>query len=111
MLPNDPQPADGSHDESADIAARSIARWVRRVAISIVVLLVIAVVLRFWWGHSAQQRLDSLLAQYRAAGEPISIADFQPPEVPDDQNAALLLSRAVAQLPPCPSTTPSSRPS
>ncbi len=73
----------------------------RRRRISVIVLSVLLVVLLggvgvwYWSGKSAESRLQALLAEYRAAGQPVDPEDFDPPAVADEDNAALLLIRAA----------------
>ena len=73
----------------------------RRRRISVIVLSVLLVVLLggvgvwYWSGKSAESRLEALLAEYRAAGQPVDLEDFDPPATADEDNAALLLIRAA----------------
>ncbi|MCC7291256.1 MAG: hypothetical protein IT449_04235 [Phycisphaerales bacterium] len=69
-------------------------RWRRAWGI-IALLLVLLVAVRVWWGAVAQRRLDAVIERYRAAGEPILIADFAPTQgVADSRNAALVYQDA-----------------
>ncbi|MEW6199539.1 MAG: hypothetical protein AB1601_12870 [Planctomycetota bacterium] len=45
-------------------------------------------------GWEADRRTQAKIAEYRAAGEPILIEDFQRPPIPDDENAAALCKQA-----------------
>ncbi len=86
-------------DERADRAAKPIPPrywWLKRLSIAGGCLLVALIVLRVWWGWEAGRRLQAEIDKYIAAGEPVFIADFeaQLAEVPDDQNAAILIEEA-----------------
>ena len=50
--------------------------WLKRLALGGLVVLLLLVLLRVWWGYEAKRRWDSLLASYRQAGEPVSLDDF-----------------------------------
>jgi hypothetical protein len=45
-----------------------------------------------------QHRLDSMLAELRAAGEPVSLADLAPKPISDEKNAAVYLQRTIPRL-------------
>ncbi len=73
--------------------------WLKRIAAGCLVLLIMVVALRLWWGWEAHQRLQSRIDELVAAGEPVYPEDFNPTEtIPDDQNAARMLEDAVACL-------------
>ena len=74
--------------------------WAKRILLAIGVVVLLLVVLRWWWGWEAQRRLDALIAEYRAAGQPVTVEDFQVPAVPDGENAAHFLMQAAAALVP-----------
>lgn len=72
--------------------------WLKRVLLTTGVLAVALVVLRLWWGWEAERRWQARIAEYRAAGEPVTIAEHQPPPIPDGENAAVLLEKAAKTL-------------
>ncbi len=49
-------------------------------------------------GKKARQQLDAELDKIRAAGEPLTIKEIVPPEVPDSENAAVLYQQAFDKL-------------
>ncbi len=74
---------------------RTFRRWVAGVALCMLALIGV----RLWWGMVAGRRLQAEIDRYHAAGEPILVSDYKPPpEIPDEQNAALLYSQAWAAL-------------
>jgi hypothetical protein len=72
--------------------------WLKRILLATGVLVVALVILRLWWGWEAERRLEAKIAEYRAAGQPVTLEDFQFPPVPDDDNAAKLLQDAAAAI-------------
>jgi len=72
--------------------------WLKRILAAVGVLIVLLVLFRLWWGWEAQRRLDAKIAQYRAAGQPVTMEDFQQPPVPDAENAAKYLQDAAAAI-------------
>ena len=68
-------------------------RWLKRLMILCGALLVGLVLLRWWWGFEANRRLQAQIEQYRAAGQPVYVSEFDAEldAVPDEENAALLL--------------------
>jgi hypothetical protein len=72
--------------------------WLKRIGVASGVLLLLLVAMRLYWGYEANHRLQAEIDRIRAAGQPIYPEDFDPPEVPDDDNAALALQRAVAAI-------------
>jgi hypothetical protein len=74
---------------------RTFRRWIAGVALCVLALIGV----RLWWGLVAGRRLQAEIDRYHAAGEPILVADYSPPpDVPDEQNAALLYSQAWTAL-------------
>jgi hypothetical protein len=69
-----------------------LRHWIVIVLLTIVVGCVVAF---FIYGSYATRRLDRLIAQYRAAGEPILAEDFVSPGIPDESNAAAYWRAAV----------------
>jgi hypothetical protein len=72
--------------------------WLKRIGVSIVILLVALGLLRWWWGVKAHRALQAELDRLVAAGQPVFPEDFRSPPVPDDQNAAILLKQAAGAL-------------
>lgn len=70
--------------------------WLKRILVGVVILFVALGGLRWWWGVHADRAFRAEVDRYRAAGQPIRLNEFNTPPVPDDQNAALLLKKAVA---------------
>lgn len=72
-------------------------RWIWIVAGVVVLFLGLG---WFWWNQSSKwdERINAEIERYRAAGQPIYLADFDPPDTDDDDNAALALQEAVRAL-------------
>ena len=77
---------------------RSGARWLKWLGVSVALLVPTAVGGHWWWGRSAERRLDAMIARYRAAGEPMLPSDLVAPSVADDQNAVIDLRAAAALI-------------
>ena len=73
-------------------------RWLKRITLSVLLLLVTLVLLRLLWGWRVQREFDALIASYRASGEPTTAADFAAVPVPDEENAVPLLRQAAASI-------------
>jgi hypothetical protein len=74
--------------------------WLKRLLIAGLVLVVLLPCLWLWWAHVAERRLQSRIDAILARHEPLYPADFDPPTVPDDQNAATYLNAAMAAISP-----------
>jgi hypothetical protein len=88
------QAADG---ETKDLAAALPPRyrWLKRLAAGLGLFFAFVFVLRLWWGHEADRRLQAEINRIQAAGEPIFPEDFNPTEdIPKEHNAALALIKA-----------------
>ncbi len=70
-------------------------RWLKRICVGGVVLLVALRLLRLWWGNVADRRLQAEIDRIVAAGEPLFPRDFDSPSIPDDRNAVVVLKQAV----------------
>ncbi|MCC7291257.1 MAG: hypothetical protein IT449_04240 [Phycisphaerales bacterium] len=93
-----PDPRRETLEDLTRIDRRRRARW-RRAWGMLALLFLLLVVTRVWWGAAAQRRLDAVIERYRAAGEPILIADFTPMNAPRDaENAALLYEQAAVAV-------------
>jgi hypothetical protein len=74
--------------------------WLKRLTAAGMLLVIILLWVRLWWGWIAQRRLDAEIAAAKALGEPIRAEDFaaaQPPP-PTAQNAVPVLQAAVASV-------------
>src|SRR5258706_14896293 len=71
--------------------------WLKRLLLLGVVLVLLVFLSRAWLVHHEEHRLAAEIANWKAAGLPILLDDFQTPSVPDEENAALAINRA-AQL-------------
>src|SRR5580698_6264662 len=74
--------------------------WLKRLSAAGMLLVIILLGLRIWWGWIAQRQLDAEIAAAKALGEPVSAEDFadtQPPP-PAAQNAVPVLQKAVASV-------------
>ena len=67
------------------------------LAVLVLVALILLGVYATWFAGSSK-RLDRLIAQYKAAGEPIELSDFAVTGVSDADNAALSLRSAARWL-------------
>jgi len=80
---------------SADKPKRKKWRWVL-----LVLLVIYAIPMVFWvyedirWGIKYREEL----AACRAAGQPITSADFEQPALPEDENAAVIYCQAIGAL-------------
>ncbi len=86
--------ADG---ETKDLAAALPPRyrWLKRLAAGLGLFFALVIVLRIWWGHEAERRLQGEIDRIQAAGEPLFPEDFNPAEeIPKEDNAALALIKA-----------------
>ena len=72
--------------------------WLKRLVVAGAVYLLFLLGVRLWWGHAAETRLETLLARFRARGEPVALSDFIGPQIADRDNAATYLSQAAAAL-------------
>ena len=76
----------------------------RRRKVLIIIFIILAVLIgtpvAVWniWCWSAQRKLDAVLDELRQRGEPLTLAEMAPPEIPDEENAAVLYGQACAQL-------------
>lgn len=73
-------------------------RWLKRIGLLVVLVLLALGVLRWWWGHVAQVRLQRVIDAAHARGEPILPEDFTPQSIPEGQNAAVTLQLAAAAI-------------
>jgi len=72
--------------------------WLKRILLTTGVLLLGMLVLRWWWGWYADRQLQAKINELRAAGQRVTIEDFQYAPVPDEENAAHFLMKAHAAI-------------
>lgn len=62
-------------------------------------LVVLLVLLRVWWGFEADRRMQAAIEAYRATGQPVTIEEIDAltPDVPDEDNAAILYEQVLQQ--------------
>ncbi len=89
-------------DEQMPEAVRKrFASKKRRKRIILAILAALPFVLVGWWlwsNDAGDRAIQTEIDRYRAAGQPIFPADFDPPPTPDENNAALALKNAYAAL-------------
>ena len=76
--------------------------WLKRLSLAALVLIVLIIGLRLIWGHRVQSRLDDLIADIQAQGEPILFSDLQSEPLADSDNGAWYLTQALQQWPNVP---------
>lgn len=69
-----------------------------KILISVGAALVIAVLLSIIHHYRLRAATDAYIAQLKAQGEPMELAQVIPPPVPPEQNGALLITNALAQI-------------
>jgi hypothetical protein len=74
---------------------KKILKWTGIVLAGLVAILLIANALFVW---TTDTRLERQLAEIRAAGDPMSLAELARPPIPPEKNAATYLRRAEADL-------------
>ncbi len=74
--------------------------WLKRLGIVCVLMMVGLVGLRLYWGWEADRRLQIQLDKFRADGQPVLPSEFDAllDAVPDDENAAILLEKAMNKI-------------
>lgn len=50
---------------------------------------------RWWWGSRAHKKYQTLIVEARSRGQPIVAQDFDVPDVPDEDNAAMTIAAAA----------------
>ena len=74
-------------------------RWLKRILVMAVVLIVGLIAAQRWWAYTAERRYQALVDSTRGRGEPILPADFLPAaRIPDSRNAAYSLTTAAKAL-------------
>jgi len=77
-------------------------RWLIRLSVLGVLGVLMVAGLRLYWGWAMQQRLDAIVADIAATGEPIHFGDLKQSPVPDADNKVYFLREAMAQWPSIP---------
>ena len=54
------------------------------------ILVAVLLAIRFVAGYVMQSRFDAKIAELRAAGEPVELSELVPPDIPDQENAAVV---------------------
>ncbi len=72
--------------------------WLKRLTVLGLIVVVGTACLRVWWGRVAERELERVVAELRGRGEPVWPEDFGPTDLPDEQNAAVLLRAATEAL-------------
>ena len=72
--------------------------WLKRLSLLGVLIVLTVFAVRAWMVHSENNRLQAEVARWVKAGLPIKPADFETPDVPDDQNAAVAINLAAAAV-------------
>lgn len=90
--------AGGTADAVALIPPRF--RWLRRLVVTFGALVFCVALMRVGWGWYAQWQFDRYVAELRARGEPALPEDFATMAMPpEEENAYVLLERAMAARP------------
>lgn len=77
-------------------------RWLKRFALLALLGLALLLAARLAWGQVWKSRFDDRLQAIRDRGEPIDLADFNPPPIDDADNAAVYLQQALQAWPTIP---------
>ena len=94
--PSTPRPTLLTPPESIPIPPRF--RWLNRFANVGILLFVLLVAVRLWWGWTAQRQLAAKLAEYSAAHEAVTLEELSRRPLDDEDNAAWHLRSAAAAL-------------
>ncbi len=73
-------------------------RWLLGLFLTLLVLVGGTLGLRLWWGARAAKALAARIDELHARAQPVTLEDFQPSPIPDEQNAATLLTRAQSGI-------------
>lgn len=78
------------------------SKWLRRFIWFHVFFIAFVLIVRLAWGWYAERALQNAIAAARARGEPVLPADFQQPDVADEDNAVFYFEKAVLAQPNIP---------
>ncbi len=96
------QPPTASQERDADeedVRTRSKPHWVKKVLLGAVIIIVLQISFRVWWGFDADRALQLEIDRIVASGEPIYPEDFDPSSrISDEDNAARVYVRASKAL-------------
>jgi hypothetical protein len=73
-------------------------RWLKRIALAVVLFIAGFITLFVIWHRVADQRLQAAIDKIKAAGEPLYPEDFNTPPIPDEDNAAAIVYARIAPL-------------
>jgi hypothetical protein len=91
-------PDEAPQPQERNVPKEKRFRWTKRIVLLLLILVVGAVGLWFWWNAQADRQIQAEIARYRAAGQPFDPGDFEPPPIDDKDNAALVLKEAVSVM-------------
>ena len=72
--------------------------WLRALGLFVIIYVAVIGGTIAWWQGLGPARLDRRIAEYRVAGQPVLIDDFQPAPVPNDQNGYIDLRQAFRAM-------------
>src|SRR5262245_34987683 len=73
-------------------------RFWSRLAIGLAILVAAGLIFNAVMAWRMESKLQARIAVIRAAGDPASIADLKPAQIPDDENAAAIIERIGPRL-------------
>ena len=73
-------------------------RAAKRIAIGLGLLIGLPLLVNGFLAWQAQRRFDSMVAEIKAAGDPVSIFDLAPKQIPQGANAATYIDRIAPQF-------------
>lgn len=73
--------------------------WLKRIAVVIIAVLIVFTILFFWVEYRSRALLETRIAEWKAAGQPVDPQDFnRKTRLPDERNAAKLYNDAAASF-------------
>lgn len=79
-------------------------RWLKRLSLGSAVLVIALIVLRLIWGQVMQSRMDQLVQEIQATGDPILFEDLVQEPLSNPDNGAWYLKQALQNWPTVPGT-------